>query len=105
MHGLLTNRHSTAKSGMLIASRKATMMQLALQNLASHLQSQTVPVGNAPEQSVQAVADELCDILMDHILDCDACMSGKEDNCPSYHLLRNQIAAAGGPSEGLLLAM
>ncbi len=80
-------------------------MQLALENLASHLQSQTMPVGNAPEPSVPGVADGLCDKLMDHIFDCDACMSGQEDGCASYQLLRSQIAAAGGPSHGLLLAL
>ncbi len=80
-------------------------MQLALENLSYNLQSQTVPVGNAPEPTMHAVANELCDTLMDHILDCDACISGQEDNCPSYQLLQDQIAAAGGPSEGLLLAV
>jgi hypothetical protein len=80
-------------------------MQLALENLACHLQSQTMPVGNAPAPSMPGVADALCDKLMDHIFDCDACMSGQEDSCPSYQLLRCQISAAGGPSQGILLAV
>jgi hypothetical protein len=80
-------------------------MQLALENLSHHLQSQTMPVGSAAERSTPTVADELCDKLMDHIFDCDACMSGQENDCPSYQLLQAQIAAAGGPSQGLLLAL
>jgi hypothetical protein len=80
-------------------------MQLALENLAYHLQSQAMPVGNSPEPSMPGVADALCDKLMDHIFDCDACITGQEDNCPSYQLLRSQIAAAGGASKGLLLAL
>ncbi len=80
-------------------------MQLVLENLACHLQPQTMPVGNASEQSMHGVADELCDRLMDHIFDCDGCMSGQENDCPTYRTLQNQIAAVGGPSGGMLLAM
>jgi hypothetical protein len=80
-------------------------MQLALENLAHHLQSPAMPVGRASEPSMPGVADALCDKLMDHIFDCDACLSGQEDTCPSYQLLQSQIAAAGGPSQGLLLAV
>lgn len=80
-------------------------MQLALENLAHHMQSQAVAVGNAPEPPMSGVADALCDKLIDHIFECDACMSGQEEECHAYRLLQSQIAATGGPSRGLLLAV
>lgn len=80
-------------------------MQLSLENLAHHVQSPAVAVGSDPEPPISGVADALCDKLIDHILDCDACMSGQEEECPAYRLLQSQIAATGGPSKGLFLAV
>lgn len=80
-------------------------MQLALENLAHHVQSQAVAVGNASEPPGSGIADALCDKLTDHIFECDACMSGQEDECNIYRLLQSQIAAVGGPCRGLLLAV
>lgn len=57
-------------------------------------------------------ADELCDALMDHMIDCPACLhsaasfSGTEaDDCEIYACLREQIAVAGGATSGKLLAL
>ena len=49
-------------------------------------------------------ADELCDELMKHIFDCDACIAGSERSCVTFVSLAQQIAAMGGATRGALLA-
>ncbi len=50
-------------------------------------------------------ADELCDELMLHTFECDACINGREERCPTFCHLRERIEEAGGPSKGACLAI
>lgn len=50
-------------------------------------------------------ADELCDALMDHMLDCPSCLSGLDSSCAVYGRMQDQIKAHQGASKGLVLAI
>lgn len=50
-------------------------------------------------------ADELCDALMDHMLECPACLSGLDSECAVYGRMQEQIKAQNGPSRGLVFAL
>ncbi len=50
-------------------------------------------------------ADELCDALMDHMLDCPTCLSGLDTECAVYGRMQEQIHAHQGASKGLVLAI
>ena len=50
-------------------------------------------------------ADELCDELLKHMLDCDVCLTIGEHACSHYRFLHWQIAAQGGPCTGVVFAI
>jgi hypothetical protein len=50
-------------------------------------------------------ADELCDELLKHMLDCDVCLAKGEHACSGYRFLHRQIAAHGGPRTGVVFAI
>ncbi|HSU33961.1 MAG TPA: hypothetical protein VLJ11_22230 [Bryobacteraceae bacterium] len=50
-------------------------------------------------------ADELCDALMDHMLDCPVCLGGLDSTCAVYGRMQDQIKAQRGPSKGMVLAI
>lgn len=50
-------------------------------------------------------ADELCDALMDHMLECPTCLNGLDSGCAVYGRMQEQIKAHRGPSKGLMLAI
>jgi len=50
-------------------------------------------------------ADELCDALMDHMLDCPVCLSGLDAGCAVYSRMQEQVKAQHGASKGLVLAI
>jgi len=50
-------------------------------------------------------ADELCDALMDHMLECPTCLNGLDSGCAVYGRMQEQIKAHCGPSKGLMLAI
>lgn len=50
-------------------------------------------------------ADELCDALMDHMLECPTCLDGLDSTCAVYARMQDQIKAHRGPSKGLVLAI
>ena len=49
-------------------------------------------------------ADELCDELMEHMLDCDLCLNRKEHACSAYEHYQTQLARAGRPKKGIIFA-
>src|SRR5437763_4586160 len=63
--------------------------------------SRTVPQRNS---NTSRAADELCDDVLEHMLDCDRCLDGYEDVCATYHHLQVQIARQGGPMRALIFA-
>ena len=54
--------------------------------------------------SMQSSADQLCDQLTEHILECDLCLYGNECDCVVYGSIQEQIAAKGGSKSGMVLA-
>lgn len=50
-------------------------------------------------------ADELCDELLGHMLDCDLCLNRSEHTCTTYGHYQNQIALAGRPQRGVVFAI
>jgi len=50
-------------------------------------------------------ADALCDELQKHILDCEACINGREESCNVYRSFQERIAQAGGVTKSALLAI
>ena len=64
--------------------------------------------------SPQSTADELCAQLVDHVLDCDICLSIVPDltcstgecgkHCAEYRRIQQEIARAGGPGAGQVIA-
>jgi len=65
---------------------------------------QPIPVSE-PALIDPAHADELCDQLIEHTFECDACINGQEEMCEAFCSLRNKIAEAGGPTKGVALTM
>ena len=49
-------------------------------------------------------ADELCDELLAHMLDCDLCLNRNEHTCSAYGHYQSQIALAGYPQKGVVFA-
>jgi hypothetical protein len=87
--------------GIKIAQSKGVYMYPAIDR--SSLEPQiNVPITDV-EPAAPNRADELCDALMEHIFDCDACINGQEDTCAVYCSLREQIAQSGGPTRGAVL--
>ncbi|MDQ2711235.1 MAG: hypothetical protein M3Y24_03185 [Acidobacteriota bacterium] len=62
-----------------------------------------LPIADA-DFSMQSSADQLCDQLTEHILECDLCLYGNEYDCALYSRLQEQIAATGGSKTGLVFA-
>jgi hypothetical protein len=50
-------------------------------------------------------ADELCDDLLEHMLDCDLCLNPGKDSCCFCQQLQGSIAAEGGASNGVIFAL
>jgi len=77
-------------------------------------QSNAVPFGADVWSATSQNADELCDRLLEHVLDCDICLSVVPDltcsadecskHCPDYALIQQQIVKAGGASSGQVMA-
>ncbi len=63
----------------------------------------SLPVADV-DFSIQSSADQLCDQLSEHILECDLCLYGNECDCTVYREFQGQIAANGGSKTGLALA-
>jgi len=61
------------------------------------------------EPQVIRSADDLCDELTDHMLECEECLTGcldgHEESCFVYREMRKQIEARGGTKRGMLLAI
>ena len=75
-----------------------------------------VPFGNTAWQlPSEASANELCERLIDHVLDCDICLSIIPDltcssdecakYCSEYRSIQQQIAEQGRPLSGQILAI
>jgi hypothetical protein len=67
-------------------------------------ETQPIPASD-PALIEPAHADELCDQLIEHTFDCDACINGQEETCEIFCGLRDEIAKAGGPTKGVALTM
>jgi hypothetical protein len=65
---------------------------------------QPIPA-SGPAVIEPAKADELCDQLIEHTFDCDACINGQEETCQAFCNLREEIAKLGGPTRGAALTM
>jgi hypothetical protein len=63
----------------------------------------TCPTVNAAS-AASLCADELCDELLGHMLDCDLCLNRSEHACCAYKHYQNQIALAGRPQQGVVFA-
>jgi hypothetical protein len=68
------------------------------------------PVTLDVSQSCHASSgDELCEQLLDHVLDCELCLDGfldgREQKCGFYRRLRIQIETHGGATTPLIIAM
>ena len=50
-------------------------------------------------------ADELCDDLLEHMLDCDLCLNPGKDSCCFCQQLQGSIAAEGGATNGVIFAL
>lgn len=50
-------------------------------------------------------ADQLCDDLLDHMLDCDLCLNRNEQACSVHNHYQNQLALAGRPQKGIVFAI
>jgi hypothetical protein len=50
-------------------------------------------------------ADELCNELLEHMLDCHWCLSTSEDTCSAYRCLHQRIALHSGPRKGVIFAL
>jgi hypothetical protein len=62
----------------------------------------SLPVANCASMNS---ADELCDALMDHMLECPECLSGLDSTCAVYGRMQDQIKTQRGPSKGMVLAI
>jgi len=59
---------------------------------------------DAPVPALRS-ADELCDELLGHMLDCDLCLNRSEHACTVYGHYQDQIALAGRPQRGVIFAV
>lgn len=61
------------------------------------------------ESCLSSSPDELCDRLLDHMVDCDRCLDGclddQEQTCAVYHELQRQVKALGGAKKPLIIAI
>ncbi|HEY7212453.1 MAG TPA: hypothetical protein VH477_19410 [Bryobacteraceae bacterium] len=57
------------------------------------------------EPSWSNLVEDLCDELMCHIFECHSCINGFEESCQTFRSLNREIAAAGGPTKGVMLMM
>jgi hypothetical protein len=56
-------------------------------------------------ESAAESVEGLCNELMDHIFECEACINDLEQSCGTYRSLQERIAKAGGPTKSALLAI
>jgi hypothetical protein len=52
----------------------------------------------------QLSADDLCDELLGHMLDCDLCLNRSEHDCSVYQNYQGRIALSGRPQKGIVFA-
>jgi hypothetical protein len=68
--------------------------------------SMVPPPAPVPGQKIAfCSADELCDELLMHMLDCDVCLTRGEYACSGYRFLHWQVVAQGGPHKGIVFAI
>jgi hypothetical protein len=71
----------------------------------SYLTQSTTTCSPLKASSIAArSADELCDELLEHMLDCDLCLNRNEHTCSAYGHYQGQIALAGRPQKGMVFA-
>lgn len=89
--------------GRLIATERSIMSSSL--GTSTHSLREQAPVWGVSEPPLVDSADELCNELMDHIFECEACINDLEESCETYRSLRERIAKAGGPTKSALLAV
>lgn len=50
-------------------------------------------------------ADQICDELLYHMLDCDLCLSGSEHTCAVHQQYQAQLVLVGQPQNGVIFAI
>ncbi len=92
---------------MLISWRDRLMLQLSTSTgfAPSHLSSSH---SAWDESSRDCCPNALSTQLLEHMLECDTCLTGSLDHqlvsCSIYRDLQEKIALCGGPSKSLILA-
>ncbi len=81
-----------------IDSAKTSMASAAL----SRPQVPVLPFTNS--HAHQNTANELCDQLLAHMLDCDLCLDPGQPACPACMSLQSEIKAQGGAAAGVVFA-
>ena len=74
-------------------------------NLATATSLERPLPGYLVANAAGTTADDLCDALLDHMLDCSTCLDGTESCCPTWQKLQSEIKVAGKPQRGMLLAL
>ena len=70
----------------------------------SRPQGNVFPLAEARrERAVRA--NDLCDQLLIHMLDCDLCLDPAQPACPVCINMQSDIQAQGGPGAGVLFAV
>ncbi|HZT34823.1 MAG TPA: hypothetical protein VFA15_02810, partial [Nitrososphaera sp.] len=69
---------------------------------STHRLPEQAPVWGVSEPTLAdsdvEAAEDLCNELMDHIFECEACINGLEESCGTYRSLQERIAKTGGPT-------
>ena len=50
-------------------------------------------------------ANELCEVLLDHTLECAVCLQSLKSKCSEYRRIEQQINALGGAKQGTIYAI
>jgi hypothetical protein len=69
----------------------------------SPIDSTLLPFADARSGSVRQ-ANELCDQLLTHMLDCDLCLDPEQPACAVCMSLQSEIKAQGGVGTGVVFA-
>jgi hypothetical protein len=81
-------------------SQSQSMASAAL----SRPQTTVLPVPDS-QAGNELRADELCDQLLAHMLDCELCLDPERPTCAICSGLQNEIKAQGGPAKGIVFAI